>query len=272
MGIALFEILNGVLEDAEAVAGRAGWFASPARVLRPIDEAFWMRHEAEHAARFVADAGKVALGPVGIGGVGNGGDDGWEWGMGNGEWGMFSGIRSWCVADYELAIVGHTVEGCVVASDEFAFAVGHGEFHLLDALEEHAPAGVNGESDPAGFEVAGIVERERGGGAVGVGGSQKVRLQQHLESVANTDYELARFTECSKSFREVMLDLVAEDAPGGDVVAVAETARDAEYLEIGEALRLFQHVVDVPAFGGAAGQFKGVSGFDIAVGARSSED
>lgn len=164
--------MNGVLEHAEAIAGGAGGLAGPARVLGPIDETLGVRHQAEDAAGFVADASEVALGTVGICGVGNGGGDRCELGIGSGEWGMLSGILNWCVADYKLAVVGHAVERCLVAGDEFAFAVGDGEFHFPDTLKKNALAGVNGEADPAGFEVARVVERERGGGAVGVGGSE----------------------------------------------------------------------------------------------------
>ena len=71
---------------------------------------------------------------------------------------------------------------------------------------------------------------------------------------------------------QVMLNLVAEDAAGRDVVAVAESAGDAQDLKVGHATRLFEHAIDVPPLGHAAGQLEGVRSFPVAIRARCSQN
>lgn len=69
-GAALAEICDGILEDAQPVARRFRFATGPARVLGGIDVTLGMRHEAEDVAGSIADAGDVALGAVGILGIG----------------------------------------------------------------------------------------------------------------------------------------------------------------------------------------------------------
>ena len=69
-----------------------------------------------------------------------------------------------------------------------------------------------------------------------------------------------------------MEHLVAEDSAGAQVVAVAESAGDAEDLELLEERGLFQQPVDVQGFGLRAGLLEGEGGFGVAVGAGGAED
>src|SRR4029078_6380522 len=65
----LGEIADGVFEDGEAVAAVV-LLTGPAGMVRRVDMAFRMRHKAEDTARFVAEAGDVEMGTVGVVGVG----------------------------------------------------------------------------------------------------------------------------------------------------------------------------------------------------------
>ena len=66
--------------------------------------------------------------------------------------------------------------------------------------------------------------------------------------------------------------LVAEDSAGAQVVAVAESAGNAEDLELLEERGLFQKPVDVQGFGLCAGLLEGEGRFGVAVGAGGAKD
>ena len=59
---------------------------------------------------------------------------------------------------------------------------------------------------------------------------------------------------------------------GGNIVAVAEAAGDAEDLILVGQLRGFEPTVEMDDVSIAAGALEGERGFDVAVGARSAED
>ena len=65
-------------------------------------------------------------------------------------------------------------------------------------------------------------------------GQEQLRLQQDLKAVADAEDQLAGVAERGERVGQVMPNLIAEDAAGGDVVAVAEAAGEAEDLELGE--------------------------------------
>ncbi len=69
-----------------------------------------------------------------------------------------------------------------------------------------------------------------------------------------------------------MADLIGEDAPGRNIVAVAESAGEGQKLEILEDRRPLQQAVDVDVLRACARQLKGVAGFAVAVGAGRAED
>ena len=99
--------------------------------------------------------------------------------------------------------------------------------------------GVNFEPHPARFESARIVEHERRQWPVLIGRHQEVRLQQHLKTVANSQDEFARIAEFGERIGQMMLHLISEDAPSGNVVAVTEAAGNAHNLKVAQPLRLF---------------------------------
>ena len=70
----------------------------------------------------------------------------------------------------------------------------------------------------------------------------------------------------------MMADLIRQNAAGGDIVAVTESAGDAEDLVIGGQLWLFEELVDMHHSRFSARLFKSECGFVIAVGAWSSRE
>src|SRR5262245_33999656 len=70
----------------------------------------------------------------------------------------------------------------------------------------------------------------------------------------------------------MVANLVAEDAAGRDVVAVAETAGQAKDLIVSEFLRRFEDAVHVQPLRRAASEREGVRRLFVAIGARGSED
>jgi len=67
-------------------------------------------------------------------------------------------------------------------------------------------------------------------------------------------------------------DLVGEDAAGGDVVAVAEAARDRQDLVPIQQGWLGEQLINVYELAGGSGLFEGERGFAVAVGAGGTED
>ena len=86
---------------------------------------------------------------------------------------------------------------------------------------------------PAILELAALVERQRGDRLVGSIGQEHAALDQNLKAVADAQDQLAGGFEGLQRIAQVMAHLVAEDAAGTDVVAVAEAAGDAENLVLG---------------------------------------
>ena len=93
-----------------------------------------------------------------------------------------------------------------------------------------------------------------------------------MEAVANSQDQFARRLELAEHVDQMMLDLVAQNASGGHVVAVAEAARDTQDLIGGQLRRLFQQPADVQRFGFGPGLLEGEGRFQIAVRARGPQD
>ncbi len=135
----------------------------------------------------------------------------------------------------------------------------------------NGPADV--QPDPAVLEAARVVPGERGRRAeLFVRLQQNARFDQHLEAVADAQDQFAVGLEAGHFRAEVVLEVVAQDAAGGHVVAVAEAAGDAEDLELPETYGLAEQRVDVQRLGCSAGLPEGEGGFLIAIGARGSQN
>ena len=70
-----------------------------------------------------------------------------------------------------------------------------------------------------------------------------------------------------QSVVKVMSNLVGEDFPRGDVVAVAEAAGNRQKLKLLKLLGVFKKPVDVQKGHAPARLLKGVSGFNVTVSA-----
>ncbi len=129
------------------------------------------------------------------------------------------------------------------------------------------------EMDPAVLETGRRIPGERGGGAVlRIVVEQDSRLDQHLKAVADAEDQFARRFEIAHRVGQVMANQIGKDSAGGDVVAEAESTRDAENLILTIETWLFEQAVDVQRVGASAGEREGVRSFSIAVGAGSTED
>src|SRR5208282_5105469 len=74
---------------------------------------------------------------------------------------------------------------------------------------------------------------------------QQIGLNQNLKSIADSNDRLAAIDEFPHRLTKVMNDLVRQDLPRGNVIAVTETSGKREYLELVEDCRVFQHPVDM---------------------------
>ena len=128
--------------------------------------------------------------------------------------------------------------------------------------------------DPSVRETSGVISRERAGlaGFAGQGAGQQVCFDQHLKAIADADDRLAGRDEIEQTLTQMMGNLIGENSPGGDVVAVAESARDGEGLVILQLGGRFEQSIDVQAFSGEAGGLEGEGGFAIAIGAGCAND
>jgi hypothetical protein len=68
------------------------------------------------------------------------------------------------------------------------------------------------------------------------------------------------------------MELSRQNAACRDVVAVAKPAWKAKYLEGSGQIGLFNELIDVQLNGLSTSHFEGKSGFDVAIGARSSQN
>jgi hypothetical protein len=104
-----------------------------------------------------------------------------------------------------------------------------------------------------------------------IGGEQS-RLQEYLESVANSENKpppLVKMTECiTKTFGQFK----CEDSSAGDIIAIRKATRDTENLEIIEKRRGLGECLNVYAFRMTAGTLEGVSGFLVTIRTRATKN
>src|SRR6185503_11411044 len=92
--------------------------------------------------------------------------------------------------------------------------------------------------------------------ALAVERQQNAGLDENLKAVADAEDQLAGVFEFLYHGSQVMSNLVAQNATRGDVVPIAEPARQAEDLKVRECPRLFQQLVHVPPLGNRPGPFE----------------
>ena len=93
-----------------------------------------------------------------------------------------------------------------------------------------------------------------------------------MKAVADTENQLIPAQELSNGIVQLASQLAGKDDARAEVIAVTEAPWNAEDLEIGQQLGLFQQPEQVQPLCCAARQFKGVCGFQITVGPRGSEN
>jgi hypothetical protein len=109
------------------------------------------------------------------------------------------------------------------------------QVHALDPSQEDAAFADRSQINPAILEFSGSVPIECGGRTLPcVVIEQQSALYEHLKPIADTQDQFSGVLEVVKLGRQVMLDLIAENAPAGDVVAVRETAGNAKHLIIAQ--------------------------------------
>ena len=69
-----------------------------------------------------------------------------------------------------------------------------------------------------------------------------------------------------------MANLISQNSAGGHVVAVTESAGDAEDLIVGQQYRPVEQTIDVEPIGATAGTLEREDGFAVAVRARCTQD
>ena len=138
-------------------------------------------------------------------------------------------------------------EPSVIGADEFTFAVRDREFHRIDAGRPDAFVRARCDMHPAAEEPAAIVVGQCAALASHSPDTagQQIRFDEHLKSVADPQDRLAGRDELVERLGEAMGDSIGENAAGGDVVAVAESAGNREQLVIVQRLAVFQKAIQM---------------------------
>lgn len=233
-----------------------------------------MWHESEDFSGLVAETGDICERSVGIFGFREETDVGWITGGGC----QLCGAGG-PVAQGDLLILAELLEQFRLANGDATFGVCDGDVEFVDITQKRAVAGGDFESDPA-IGVASVAvpgEGDFGFEAADVGGFDAATHEQSgfedgLEAVADSQHQFISGEELSDGVIQLSAELPGEDDAGAEVIAVAETAGDAEDLKFGESGRVFQQSVEMQPFGLCPGQFESPGCFDVAVGAGCAED
>ncbi len=120
----LCEILDGVLKEFEALTVACEFASGPLGMVGGEEEAFGMGHQAEDSAGWIAEAGDVPGGAIGIGGVG---DEGVRVS------GRFIGVLQG-----DLSILLPLLERVGMIDSDATFGMGDGKFDVVDVFQEDA--------------------------------------------------------------------------------------------------------------------------------------
>lgn len=82
---------------------------------------------------------------------------------------------------------------------------------------------------------------------------QQAGLDQHLESVADADNQLAVIHEPEQFVKQVVFYLVGQDRAGAQVVAVSEPARNRQDIVFMDELLVLEPFIDMNLLGLRAG-------------------
>ena len=199
----LREVAHRVLEDAQALADFAAEIAfgaaGPVRMLRRIDEPLGVRHQAEHAAGRVADAGDVVDRAVGIVGVGDGGLTGLRLSRASRlASGLYLSTNCPCArSDSSTCSSRGTNLPSPCATGSSIASMPARKTHLL-SRRRHASRTQRSSNLPR------VVPRERRRGPGRVVRQQQLGLEQNLKAVADAEDQLAGVAELVERVGQVM--------------------------------------------------------------------
>ena len=160
----------------------------------------------------------------------------------------------------------------VESADESALAVGDGDVEAIHTSEERTFAGLNGEVDPAIFELAGGIMGERGDRPLFIGGDDETALEQRLEAVADAEDQPFAVAELAECVAEKVGELIREDLAGGHVISISEPARNDEDLVVPDQGRRLAEPIDVDALGHRTGLLEGELGLGVTVRPWTAKD
>jgi hypothetical protein len=167
----------------------------------------------------------------------------------------------------------------LAAHGDLPLCVGNRQFQLFDPLQKHAVAAARVEFHPAGRVFAVVVPGERRIRSliftrrpVVRPAGQDARFHQHLEPVADAQYEFVLLQKVADLLREVSAKLGAEDHSGADVVAVAEPAGNAQHLVLAQPRRIFEQAKQVDPLGRRPALFERERGLDVAIGSGGTQN
>jgi len=227
-------------------------------VLCPCDESFRVWHEAKHSSGFVTQAGEIAPASVGVIRI---------------TVHIRRALRRRDVGDRILTGIGDGLQTVSAGEEHASFTMGNRQLVHAARVEEDTAIGPGTQSHPPVLEARWLV---LGNGTAArsvavIPEWQDAGLHEHLEAVADAEHDLAAPDECVERIAQVAAHLRRKDPSGSNVVAVTEPTWDGERLELVEHRRMLDQPADVHARGTRTGQFPGVLGLEVAIGASRSE-
>jgi hypothetical protein len=224
------------------------------RVLRWQHMPFWVRHEAQDSPSRVAQPSDVALTPIWIVRIGR----------------MLAVGAN--VAKHDLPSLCQPLQNPFFPCDESPFAVGGRHVQVRDSFEKYAIPRRREETHPAIFESTVGVVGERGEGAVFVRGHEEAGFEDRLEAVADAEDQFFVIAEFADGFGEKMFELIGQNLPSGDVIAVGKAPWDDENLEVMQFFWRFAELIDVEFLDVSTSGREGERGLVIAVGSWAAKD
>lgn len=97
-------------------------------------------------------------------------------------------------------------------------------------------------------------------------------MDEDLEAIADAQDKLTGVDKAVQVVEEVSPKLSGENPSCGDVVAVAEAAGNGEHLVIPQQAGLLNEAPDVDEVSLGPGEFPGVTGFEVAIGAGGPQN
>ena len=243
----LLQIVDRMLKEAESVGLPVSGQSRPERVIRQVDVALGVGHQAQDPARLVGQAGDVVFAAVGVDGVRA----------------RFSVRIDVAQGDAPLRFQLGKRGG--VARHDLSLGMRDGRVQPGRGVKKRAVIGLDLQVHPTVLEAGRVVERDGDGRFAGVG-LEQAAFGQDLKSVADAEHEMAAVNEPPQHVAEMMAELVGQDLAGRDVVAVGEPTGNREHLIVVERRRPLEQPGDVKTIGSGAHQLPGTDRLEIAVG------